>query len=63
VILKLGDSELLQLLDCIHLYSVWRTHTNVCFNLCDLKRCRPLGTCDMYRVGRCIVFSFSAFLL
>jgi len=55
VILKPGDSELLQLQAGIHLYSVWSTHTTVCLNLCDLKRSHPLGTCDVYRVGWCIV--------
>jgi hypothetical protein len=47
VILKLCDSEPLQVQACSRLYSVWNMHTNTSLNVCDLKRSSPKGVREM----------------
>ena len=50
VILKLCDSQLLQVQSDNHFYSVCSMGTNICLDLYDPKRSCPYGVCDVYRV-------------
>ena len=60
--LKLCDSELLQVQVCCHLYSVYSMHTNISLDLCDLKRSNPDEACEVYHLGWCgvlVIFCLS----
>jgi len=43
VTFKLSDSKLLHGQAHSHFYSVWDMHTNICLDLCDLKRSCPVN--------------------
>jgi hypothetical protein len=55
VILKISDSEPLQVHFRSYLYSVYRMYTNICPDLCDPKTSRLDEAC---RVGRCSILHY-----
>ena len=63
VMLKLCDSELLQVCARSHLYSLQSKHTNISLDLCDLKRPNPDEVCEVYHFRWCgilVIFCLSA---
>jgi hypothetical protein len=52
VILKLCDTESFPVKARSHFYSVRSMHTDISLDLCDVKRSRPDGACEVCRVGR-----------
>ena len=57
MVLKLCDSEPLQIHAHSRLYCVWNMPTNICVDLCDPKRYRPGGASEVLRVGWCTFIS------
>jgi len=58
--LKLCDSEPIQVQARHRLYSLWSMYTHTCLDLCDPKGSRPYGTCEVYVVGRCSIIPVRA---
>jgi len=53
--LKVCDSEPIQVQARHRLYSLWSMYTNMCLELCDPKASRPYGACELYLVPCSII--------